>query len=749
MRRVLLTVGLLLVSGATAFDCAAQPADTLPLAQSREGFALAFAGTATKVPAPLTLDDVPETLKPRQERTEADRDKVKALALFAAARTHEDRQEYADALRSYQRALRWDPTSTAAAEGAIFTAARLGRYGEAARYAVATKPPRLDPLVLARLVIHIAENGEPAKALALYEKWAGRSDRWAKPRGADILLRMEIGQLYFTQDKPKQAAECFAAVIHALEHPTEAGITDELKKVLVGEPGPTYQMMGDCFLAAGRIEEAQAAFQKAEELTPNKATRQLNLARVQAKTGKAAEALKTLDGLLEDKAANRDAMVYATLVEVLTKLGKKEELIGRLEKLRVANPKDLPLGYCLAQQCDAAKQTEKAQTLYLELLKVAPTTAGYRALANICLRQKRYDALLDVLGESVEKIGAAETLDGQLQTIAAQPDVAREVIAAARGRLKASAERLGYGGRMVAALLALDAKQFDTASEFFRLALATKPKHTDDVFLIWGVGLLTGDRSAEAAKVFQQAIDEKALPANNPAFHFYLAGALALDGRTDDALAAAQVAAEKRKDAPRFVARPAWVLYLGKRYDEAEKAYRQLLERFNADFGSSEARDVLREARLSLSNLAVIKGDLPQAEEWLEQVLDEFPDDTGAMNDLGYLWADQNKHLGRAERMIRQAVAAEPDNTAYRDSLGWLLFRQGKHSEALVELEKAAKDEKPGGAVLDHLGDTYMKLDRRDKAVAAWRKAAEAYRREKETDKATSVEKKGKMTNPE
>ena len=60
-------------------------------------------------------------------------------------------------------------------------------------------------------------------------------------------------------------------------------------------------------------------------------------------------------------------------------------------------------------------------------------------------------------------------------------------------------------------------------------------------------------------------------------------------------------------------------------------------------------------------------------------MLDEFPDDAGAMNDLGYLWADQDKNLQRARRMIRKAVDAEPDNAAYRDSLGWVLFRLGRY----------------------------------------------------------------------
>ncbi len=188
--------------------------------------------------------------------------------------------------------------------------------------------------------------------------------------------------------------------------------------------------------------------------------------------------------------------------------------------------------------------------------------------------------------------------------------------------------------------------------------------------------------------------------------------------------------------------RPAWVLYFAKRYDEALKAYRALVDEFDADHDSTETRDALCEARLALSNLCVIQGDVPQAEEWLEQVLDEFPDDAGAMNDLGYLWADQDKNLRRARRMIQKAVDAEPDNAAYRDSLGWVLFRLEKYPQALAELQRAAADKSPSGTTLDHLGDAYLKMHDRDKAVESWRKAAEAFRQEKETDKVQSVEQK-------
>ena len=56
----------------------------------------------------------------------------------------------------------------------------------------------------------------------------------------------------------------------------------------------------------------------------------------------------------------------------------------------------------------------------------------------------------------------------------------------------------------------------------------------------------------------------------------------------------------------------------------------------------------MREARLLLSNIAVLQNRPAEAEEWLEQVLDEFPDDASASNDLGYLWAERGAHLERA-----------------------------------------------------------------------------------------------------
>ena len=136
-----------------------------------------------------------------------------------------------------------------------------------------------------------------------------------------------------------------------------------------------------------------------------------------------------------------------------------------------------------------------------------------------------------------------------------------------------------------------------------------------------------------------------------------------------------------------------------------------------------------------LSNIGVQTQRREAGTEWLEQVLDEYPEDIGAMNDLGYLWAEDGIHLHRALAMLQKAVAAEPENHAYRDSLGWAYYQMKQYPEAIAELEKAADVEKPDGVILDHLADAYHKAQQLEKARATYKRAADAFAAEKEDAK--------------
>jgi len=95
-----------------------------------------------------------------------------------------------------------------------------------------------------------------------------------------------------------------------------------------------------------------------------------------------------------------------------------------------------------------------------------------------------------------------------------------------------------------------------------------------------------------------------------------------------------------------------------------------------------------------------------------------------AYNYVAYMWADHNMHLDEAEQMVGEALQFDPNNGAYLDTLGWVHYRKGKFEDALAALLRAEQNlTKPDPTVLEHIGDTYAKLDRVPQALEFWQKA--------------------------
>lgn len=97
-------------------------------------------------------------------------------------------------------------------------------------------------------------------------------------------------------------------------------------------------------------------------------------------------------------------------------------------------------------------------------------------------------------------------------------------------------------------------------------------------------------------------------------------------------------------------------------------------------------------------------------------------------NYLGYIYADKNMNIDEGLTLVQKALEIEPDNGAYLDSLGWIYYRKGDYVSALKNLllaeEKLDEAGTPDYVVYDHLGDTYLKIDNKIKAVYYWEKAA-------------------------
>jgi tetratricopeptide (TPR) repeat protein len=689
------------------------------------------------------FEDRPEPLLTKHSRSEEEQDRLDAAAKFAAGRTLEQREQSAAALRLFERAVRLDPHATPVLRELVPLAYSLNHRAEALRYAVKlAEQDDSDPLLARRIGQFLAEDGDPKRGAKLLEKALRAEEAEPKPTAAQTQIRVELGRLYFMLDRYADAAREFDKVLPAIEKPQEFGLTADERRKLIGDDGLTYELIAATFLEVNRPDDAAKIFHKLNDLAPNAGTLALNLARIEEKSNHPAEALSSIEAYFQSRPADLSVPSLELLKTVLKEFNQSGELIPRLEKLHQAMPASLVVDYFLAEQFRQAGQLAEARPLYEAILKKTPTAEAYRALAEVYRKLDEPEPLLKLLGEVVEKSGGFEVLEKEAKTITADGALAARLFKTARDKHG----QAGTGDAAAlrgAAALAAERKQFDAAEEFYELALKANPKDKAEMLLSWGLSLFMAEKNAEAAKVFRRGIEEGKLPDDRPAFEYYLAGALEMDGHTDEALVVVHKMLDgKKPKESRYVARLPWILFHAKRNADAAKAYKDLIARFDGDFSSEENRETLRAAREALSAICVTQHNVPEAEELLQQALDEFPDYVGAQNDLGYLWADEGKHLTRALAMISRAVAAEPKNTAYRDSLGWALFRVGRTEEAIAELKKAAASDHPDATILEHLGDVFEHLHKSDDAMENWKQALKGFEQDKDDERIKLVRQK-------
>jgi Flp pilus assembly protein TadD len=104
-----------------------------------------------------------------------------------------------------------------------------------------------------------------------------------------------------------------------------------------------------------------------------------------------------------------------------------------------------------------------------------------------------------------------------------------------------------------------------------------------------------------------------------------------------------------------------------------------------------------------------------ESEKDLRRVLELKPDDTDAMNALGYTLADGNRKLEEALTLIEKALKAKPDEPAVIDSFGWVQFRLGHLAEAEKALRRAF-DKQPDPEIAAHLGEVLWQAGQKDEA---------------------------------
>ncbi|MBI1369769.1 MAG: tetratricopeptide repeat protein [Planctomycetes bacterium] len=465
--------------------------------------------------------------------------------------------------------------------------------------------------------------------------------------------------------------------------------------------------------AAGRVDPAAAAYDKAQTIDPAFLTPQVATIELQIRLGRYDQALALLDKVKDPN----DPAIRFTRAKVLARTEKFGDALKIMDTLQAAEPRNLEYRLFRAQVERQSKDYNAAERTLWSILDLDATyEAAYVELFDLYEQNPRTD---------------------NTAWIRLMKQVQREIPASRIARLKMAE---WYSAN----------RQYDRAEQNLRSLL------TEDALDMTAMAQLVGllmetDRAPEAEKylldfldkhpqvkettpmLLLEAVSEKLgkLDQYYPRMEAFL---MRQDESFDRAIKLYSLYARWKKDdkaahwleeAVRLKPEQAVELRMAlavvyRQADQPEKA----LEQLDLALASKPAKpaDVLYEKAMVYHTME--KPD--KAEQVLLEALKIDPDHAPSNNDLGYFYADDNRNLPQALSMTTKAVTADPENGAYLDSLGWVFYKMGRFDESRRRLEEArTKPEGNDPVILDHLGDALWRLDVKGRATDIWKQALE------------------------
>lgn len=678
-------------------------------------------------------------LKPKVKPSAREQNKVDALAHYLAGRIAMERRRIPAAVAEFEQAIQLDPESIEAYKAIVPILLTQRKMDEAREYVLdATRQTDRGYELLAVMASVYARQTRIDDGIALMRAALGSR---SIPSGSreELLVHRDLGLFHRLNNEFETAAEEYRFVFDRV---LAGDLSAEDFDRLFQEPGKNFDEFGDTFLKAGDAELALKAYEEASKYREAKpGLHSFNLATVLHQTGKPELALQTLQEYFDAQLSSRGRAPYVLLEKLLTELDREEEIQQRLETLVEEDPQNDVLRFYLAEKELARGEMDRAKQLYLNGAEQANDPRALVGLIGIYRAEHNSEKLLDVLTRAFQVVprseneddlkrldddlrALAEEFESQLTQLKEDEVSIRQLFDYARTLATGDDAKLEFVPAYVLGKLATEGKFTQAAIDFYKIAISMRNDPPAMLYTEISSHLLDEKEYEEANAFLQEALDHpsNSLQSERWRFLFFLSYGHAFLGETELALDAIAQALGAAPDAihGRLEYQKAWIYYHARRWDEARKHFEDVIQVFHDD------QDLVQDARFRLSNVYVELDDMETGERILEEVLQDDPDNTQANNDLGYLWADQNKNLDRARGMIQKALNEEPDNPAYLDSMGWVEYRLGNFEKAVEYLQQATQQEHgDDSTIFDHLGDALHAVGKKTAAQAAYERALE------------------------
>lgn len=712
------------------------------------------------LPAQTTDIDPPTRHVPVKPVSRQELDHLEAVKLYGRGVMLEHQNRLIEATRTFEKARRLDPESAAVHRTLVPLYLALDRLDDA--LASCRRVLELEPgdyQTGYRYARQLRALGRRKQAISVLTRTA------ACPRLKDRLevraqVFYDLGMLQEDAGELDKAEKSLREVLTILDNPAALMEQGPYKRdEIVTQAAETHERLGKLYLRSKKTAAAVKEFQAALKTDPLRSARlALNLAEVYVSQSKPDKALEQVERYLRSQPQGMEG--YELRIKLQKQLGREADILPALKRSALADRNNQALQLLLAREYRKARQVAEAEPIYRRLLEQSPTVEVYRGLFQL---YKDADArgaelLLTELNDAISKASGGEGNGKKVELNEIQREATHRAAVHARAMLlvlrddadlvklllPVAAQRLRDGTKLhintslMLAEMAGRVRMFDEAETLYRYCLRFGSKNEVKIYAGLLRVLSLAHKNREIIEVCRQGL-EKARNTNRVLFLIESASAHMGLNQVDESLAAVDEAVQTAAPDMKLSCRldRAQLLSQAERHQQAIAECQALLKEYN------QSGDVHRIRHL-LSAIYSNAQQPDEAEEQLLLILKDDPDNATANNDLGYLWADQNKKLDEAEERIRRALEldkrqrnsltrvgldSDRDNAAFVDSLGWVLFRKGDWKGARRELEKASS--LPGGdddpVVWDHLGDVYFRLKEADKADSAWRKAIELY----------------------
>ena len=290
------------------------------------------------------------------------------------------------------------------------------------------------------------------------------------------------------------------------------------------------------------------------------------------------------------------------------------------------------------------------------------------------------------------------------------------------------------GIRMVYARLLADAGQYDPAREQFLILAQEMPTNSD---VIYALGLLNlqAERIAEAQLQFEKLIK---LDVRKDDAHFYIGQIQESRGESAAAISSYRDVTDGQNY---FMAQVRVALLLANQKDiegaraqlqairpttsEQEKQLLNTEAEILAQSGQYAAAMEIYDAALeegydmellyTRAMLAEQMGKIDVLERDLRRIIEKEPENSQALNALGYTLADRTTRFEEALSLIERALAISPNDFYILDSMGWVMYRLGRFEESIKYLNKA-REIRDDPEVAAHLGEVLWVMGNKDEA---------------------------------